>query len=360
MNSQTPSGRRSRVVLALVLAVLVAVGVRLSAQQQQPVASSNINMVSGTTFPDGDPYLQRQNEPNAAVSTRNPLHLLAGANDYRTVDLPGPFDPMRGFKMAADAWLGLFKSVDGGKTWTSTLLPGFPQDSSTSANPQDPHYSPIKGYEGATDPVVRAGTNGLFYYAGVAFTRGTQQPSAIFVARYVDLNNREAGDPFGYVGTKIVDQDPGTRFLDKVALAVDIPRGTGTCTINSAQSPEKAGDPPIPRQQMMPAGTVYIAYAAFTGSGATEQSTILFKRSTDCGQTWSVTAIPLSTGSRLVQNPQIAVSPVDGAVYVSWRRFKYSTQDNAVMIVKSVNGGASFSPPLRVSGLRSFDSRNDA
>ena len=122
------SSRRSRISAALLLAFLAAVGVRLSAQQQAPVSSRNINMVSGTTFPDGDPYLQRQNEPNAAVSTRNPLHLLAGANDYRTVDLPGPFDPMRGFKMAADAWVGLFKSVDGGQNWKSTLLPGFPQD----------------------------------------------------------------------------------------------------------------------------------------------------------------------------------------------------------------------------------------
>src|SRR6188472_3412758 len=120
--SLTRTLRRSRTRSACFLALLLAVGVRLSAQQAVP--GSNINMVSGTTFPEGDPYLQRQNEPNAAVSTRNPLHLLAGANDYRTVDLPGPFDPMRGFKMAADAWLGLFKSVDGGKTWTSTLLPG--------------------------------------------------------------------------------------------------------------------------------------------------------------------------------------------------------------------------------------------
>ena len=56
-----------------------------------------------------------------------------------------------------------------------------------------------------------------------------------------------------------------------------------------------------------------------------------------------------------MQNPQIAVSPTDGAVYVSWRRFKYPTQDDAVMVVKSTNGGATFSKPLRVSGLRPFD-----
>ena len=137
MHSLTSSLRRSRISSALVLALLAAiVGVRLSAQQQPPVSSSNVNMVSGTTFPDGDPYLQRQNEPNAAVSTGNALHLLAGANDYRTVDLPGPFDPMRGFKMAADAWLGLFKSVDGGKTWKSTLLPGSRRMGRTTARPR--------------------------------------------------------------------------------------------------------------------------------------------------------------------------------------------------------------------------------
>src|SRR6201993_2773056 len=93
----------------------------LFASAQSPSAGANVNMVSGTTWPDGDPFLQRQNEPSVAVSTRNPLHLLAGANDYRTVDLSLLVSGETG-----DAWLGVFKSIDGGLSWTSTLLPGCP------------------------------------------------------------------------------------------------------------------------------------------------------------------------------------------------------------------------------------------
>src|SRR5499427_4559311 len=88
------------------------------------VPDRNVNMVSGTKWPTGDPFLQRQNEPSIAVSTRNPLHLLAGANDYRTVDLPKP----SGIQETGDAWLGLFESFDGGLTWQSNLIPGYPQD----------------------------------------------------------------------------------------------------------------------------------------------------------------------------------------------------------------------------------------
>ena len=85
-------------------------------------AGQNVNMVSGTSLPGGDPFLQRQNEPSLAVSSRNPLHLLAGANDYRTVDLPGLPDGDE----TGDAWLGVFKSLNGGLTWTSTLVSRLP------------------------------------------------------------------------------------------------------------------------------------------------------------------------------------------------------------------------------------------
>src|SRR5690349_13881269 len=248
-------GRRPRPrplarAVTIALAGFVAAALPTVAQTQ-PVAGQNINMVSGTQFPGGDPFLQRQNEPSLAVSSRNVLHLLAGANDYRTVDLPVS-DTVPG-SLAGDAWLGLFKSFDGGQTWQSTLLPGFPQDQSPEGL-----ASPLKAYSAAADPTVRPGTSGLFYYSGIAFNRGTNN-GAVFVARYLDANQKENGDAtqgkdtIKYVSTKIVDTGTSGQFIDKPWIAVDVPRaGGGTCTFNPFGTP-----------QVVPAGNVYVVWSRF-------------------------------------------------------------------------------------------------
>ncbi len=163
--------------------VVVAFGIVLmSAAVWAQVAGQNINMVAGTQFPSGDPFLQRQNEPSMAVSSRNPEHLLAGANDYRTVDIPNTFSPDE----TGDAWLGGYSSMDGGETWKSTLLPGYPQDTTSVGL-----ASPLHQFTVATDPTVRAGTQGLFYFSGLGFNRGSQAPSGVFVATFQDRNNQK-------------------------------------------------------------------------------------------------------------------------------------------------------------------------
>jgi hypothetical protein len=216
---------------------------------QQPVPGPNVNMVSGTQFPDGDPYLQRQNEPTLAVSTRNPQHLLVGANDYRTVDIPNPLDDGR---VIGDAWVGVFKSADGGMTWESTLMPGYAQDTSTTGS-----GSPLKAFAVAMDPTVRAGTHGTFYYSGLVSNRGNNAPSEVFGARFQDRNHGGNGDPSLYIDAKLVDSGTSGQFLDKPWIATGIPgrswNSANTCRVNGTT---------------FSAENVYLVYSVFLGSTA--------------------------------------------------------------------------------------------
>ena len=182
------------------LALCVGLAIeRAGAQQQQQQTSpgANVNVIAGSGA-DGDWTLQRQNEPSIACSSRNPRNCIAGANDYRTVDIPFP---AVGERVTGDAWLGWYTTKDGGLSWKTRLLPGFPQDSSTVGL-----NSPLRGYGAGADPIIRPGTNGLFYYGGLVFDREEGGGSAIFVARFIDNNNQEgtAGEPIDYLGASIV------------------------------------------------------------------------------------------------------------------------------------------------------------
>ena len=309
-----------RFIFALALAVTAASTALFA---QQIISGRNVNMVSGTKWPDGDPYLQRQNEPSIAASTRNPLHLLAGANDYRTVDIPFVDNSAE----TGDAWLGIFKSFDGGQRWKTTLLPGYPQDASPEGI-----ASPLKGYTAGADPVVRAGTSGLLYYTGLVFDRTADGNgrSAIFAAHFIDNNNLEAGDPIKYLGTKTVATSPGganAAFLDKPWLAVDIPRGTAACQIST----------PGVATQTVPAGAVYVTYTAFTKDVVGDRADIYLTVSNDCGVSWTPAARVNSGADRLNQGATMAIDPRNGNVFIAWRRFAVptdTTTTNGLMVAQ--------------------------
>ncbi len=321
---------------------IIVVGLALSCvattvgQVPAPFAGQNINMVSGTIWPAGDPYLQRQNEPSMAVSSRNPEHLLAGANDYRTVDIPNPQAP----NILGDAWLGVYTSLDGGETWKSTLLPGYPQDTSSVGT-----ASPLHQFTVATDPTVRAGTHGLFYYSGLVFNRATGSASGVFVATFQDQNNSGNGDAailmknsngtthgnrFAYINAALVDNGNAGQFLDKPWIAVDIPRAgrTATCKING---------------QTFSSGYVYLFFTKFNGSQNNPASQIKTVVSTNCGATWSQPQI-LSQSQKLAQGTVAAIDPVTGTVYVAWRQIASAngSQSDAIQYAYSTNGGSSF------------------
>ncbi|NPV82539.1 MAG: hypothetical protein HPY46_03005 [Candidatus Aminicenantes bacterium] len=332
------------VFLYLLAAILIGVSSHSQLREEQQSETQlepgrNVNMVSGTTLPYGDPWLQRQNEPSIAVSTRNPLHLLAGANDYRTVDIPFSEGELPGKvqgAMAGDAWLGIYKSFDGGESWITSLLPGFPQDTSAEGM-----ASPLKQFTTAADPIVRAGTNGLFYYSGMAFNRAqTMGGGSLFVARFIDNNNLEGGDPIKYLDTKIIDTGTSGQFIDMPRIAVDMPRGSGTISIDG---------------QNIPRSNVYAAYTVFLGkTDLNVRSRIMFRRSTDCGTTWG-SAIKISESQHIIQGATIAIDPNTGAVYVAFRRFLHPSQSNSIVVVKSNDFGQTFSAPVVIANINPFD-----
>src|SRR5579864_5864971 len=116
---------RARNLSLLLMSLLLGLACVPAAWAQGPTPGQNVNMVSGTKWPGGDPFLERQDEPSIAVSTRNPLHLLAGANDYRTVDLNlpevQPGDTSLTNTPTGEPWVGQYISTDGGARWQSTL-----------------------------------------------------------------------------------------------------------------------------------------------------------------------------------------------------------------------------------------------
>ena len=368
------SGRSASVAAVVAASLLVPAG---DVVAQTP--GDNVNMVAGTEWPGGDPFLQRQNEPSLAVSSRNPMHLLAGANDYRTIDLPaGDSVPGGGLseELAGDAWLGLFKSFDGGASWRSVLIPGYPQGVSAADL-----ASPIHGMQTAADATVRAGTNGLFYYSGIAFNRDTNK-GVVFVSRFIDNNNKENGDPvkgtdsIPYIDTRIVALDRAHAFLDKPWIAVDVPRfknksnngnnnsgnkGKGEEHDNNDDNDDVNGRAPLTCKvagQSFSAGNVYAVYSILD-EPVTRRSRILFSRSRDCGQTWSPGQV-LSGNNLLNQGASVGVDPGTGAVYVAWRRFATTgagAQTAGILVARSTNAGASFSTPVEVTGgaLSFFD-----
>src|SRR5687768_8138227 len=309
-------------------------------QAQQPIPGPNINMVRGTKEFIGDPYLQRQNEPSLAVSTRNPCTLFGGMNDYQTVDildpvpLPGDITVLEAAATPAkDAWLGWTKSFDCGATWRTGLIPGYPQDTSLEGA-----QSGLKGFGAGADPIVRAGANGMFFFGGMVFNRDSMGGSKIFVTRWIDDNNTERGDDVRYLGTSTIDVGGGGQFLDKPWMIVDIPRnGFGPkaepwvatdedAHVNAETAPLPKGvsycvipaAPGIPEQKFA-AGHVYMAWARFTGSGSSVPAKLMVARSTDCGQTWQ--SKPISNNQHTSQGATLAIAPHDGTVYLAWREF---------------------------------------
>lgn len=275
------------------------------------IAHCNDTSTSPTPVPaaggDADPNdggSRRQgNEPYSVVDPTNPLHVYAGWNDYCLTDLGA-------------GWQGFGFSLDGGQTWTDSIVPGYPQDTSTEGR-----ASPLFGkHTDAGDPIAAFDSDGNLFVGGIAFNRVGAINGDVYVATY-STTPHASGYPVDYVRTVVVGKGTPSRnfqgiFQDKPMLEVD-----------------RTGGPHD--------GNVYVCWSRFTGFG---QNKIYFSRSTDGGATFSrPISISRENDIRSVQGCDIAVEH-DGDVYVSFRTFDDSASktSDALGFARSTNGGASF------------------
>src|SRR5215211_3539026 len=206
--------RRSLILaVAALIALLTAIpsnaaggDVRLTHDEGSP------GYVSAYTLATGQPYTDdvldecsisrgRQNEPAVAVDPRNTNVLIGSANDYCGTyagSPPGTFIP------AGPIWLGYYRSENGGASFQSSLVPGYPGDTSP--------YAALAQIRTASagDPVIAWDNHGRVFMgaessgdpAGTIKTFGDQ-----WVARFDNSegeNGNTINDGKRFLGSEIV------------------------------------------------------------------------------------------------------------------------------------------------------------
>ena len=98
----------------------------------------------------------RQNEPAIGVNPRNPNVLIGSSNDYCGVYNDGS-DANGAPIPSGPVWLGYYRSEDGGRSFRSSLVPGYPGDESPYAALANVRTA------GAGDPVVAWDAHGRVF-----------------------------------------------------------------------------------------------------------------------------------------------------------------------------------------------------
>jgi len=259
----------------------------------------------------------RQNEPSVAVDPRDLRVLIGSSNDYCGVyagSTPGNFAPN------GPIWLGYYRSEDGGASFVSSLVPGYPGDASP--------FAPLAQIRTASsgDPVIAWDNHGRVFMgsessgdpAGTAKTFGD-----VWVATYdnpTGESGRTLDDGKRYRRTVTVATGSSApnllgKFHDKTAIEVD--RTGGTCD-----------------------GYVYFAWTRYSGNG---NVSTYFVRSADHGQTFSN---PIKVNQNFSnsdeQDPEVSVTG-NGHVYVNFSQ-QVGFQVN-VTYSRSTDCGATFEQP---------------
>jgi len=272
--------------------------------------------------PDLQGRAQAQNETAIAQDPTNFSNLVAAFNDYR-----------RG-----DGTCGVAYSLDGGQHWNDSTTPnGFTRGANFGGVAR-------QYWQASGDPSVAFDTKGNAYLDCQVFMRGfgtTNNPDASS-AIYVFRSTRNHGASWNFPGRAVVeDYDTiGNTLQDKPYMTVD----------------NRVGSPFQDR--------VYVTWTNFAADGT---GYIMESYSNDYGESFSAPqaisgggtlcpnsfGLPTPHGSCNENQDSQPFTGPDGTLYVVFNNYNNAVTGadnrNQVLVVKSIDGGVTFSAPVKVS-----------
>lgn len=276
------------------------------------------------TDPDLQGRAQAEDETSIAQNPRNPRQLVAGFNDYR-----------RGDGNCYGSFTG-----NGGASWTDTTIPmGFTRG--TAFGNVARQY-----WEAGGDPSLAWDTRGNAYFACMVFQRGkptTNNPD-VSSAVYVFRSTGDGGASWNFPGRPAVQtfstSSSGLPLNDKPYMTVD----------------DHAGSPFRDRVYLTwtlfaPDGTAYIYEVHSDDYGQTFSAPVLVSATSSlCTNTFGVPTPHGTCNENQFSDP---FTGPDGALYVAYDNYNNtvtgSDNRNQVLLVKSTDGGQSFSAPVKVT-----------
>jgi len=318
------------------------------------------------TVPEGSAiYTNAEVEPHLSIDPLDPNHLVAAWQQDRLSD-----GGARGLVTAV--------SVDGGTSWNGYQASPF----SVCAGGEFQRTSdPWVSIHGST--VVQVG----IAFSGAALTSGAR--SSVLAARSVD------GGFTWSPSIALADDDGSQYFHDKESVTIDPtdprhvyavwdrldPEGWGPTLLARSTDgginwapPQVIYDPGGAGRQTIgnvvvvaPDGVVFNFFTELVPVADDPDRTagyLAVIRSDDKGLSWSEPvriAEMLPVGTRIPSSPQIvvraaeilgtfAVDPLDGTLYAAWQDSRFTGgRHDAIALAWSADGGASWSPPVRVN-----------
>jgi hypothetical protein len=267
-----------------------------------------------------------QNETAIAVDPNNSSRVVAAANDYvtRTWSCSIGGTPCSAL---GDGYSGTYFSTNGGASWCcnssdpahlGTLIPGVER---LTGGP----------YDAGGDPSLAFDSHHNVYYAGLGFNR-TSPPNTVAVNK----GTFGAGGLTWSAPTFVNATTSPSVLNDKEWIAAD----------SHASSSYR--------------DRVYVSWTRFLfnpSSGSYVQSPIMFAYSSNGGATFSTPRL-VSANVLYDQGSRPVVGP-DGTVYVFWVGSTRQQSLDTEWMVKSTDGGASWSSPVAVSTVADILSLRD-